>query len=191
MTNVNRKLKSIMTDIDGKNWADLCDSSQSSQSQVDINSPLKNNDVNDKNEDDLYNIVFKSTKKEYIKDATQDDLSLTSFMNNVHMVTPIKQEFDDSSSTHANLNIDEDTICTPFGKTEFIDTSNIKTEPLENNSKEEIFKNNVMHVKRRLNSECESTTSVTSEQVKKVTKTSLGHKNVHHSIISPPKYVYY
>lgn len=191
MTSVNKKLKSTMTNIKGTNWADLCNSSQSSQSQVDPDSPLKNNEVHDKNEDDLYNMVFQPIKKEYIKVVNQDDLSLTSFMNNVHMVTPIKQESDDTSSTRPNFNIDEDTICSPFMKTDVIEASDIKSEPLQINSNEEDLKNAKLHAKRRLTSECESTVSIIPQHVKKVTKTSIDHKNVHDPVIIPQKYVYF
>lgn len=180
-----------MTNIKGKKWADLCDSSQSSQSQVDADSPLKNNEVHDKDDDDLYNMVFQPIKKEYIKVVNQDDLSLTSFMNNVHMVTPVKQESDDASSIRPNLNIDEDTICSPFVKTEVIESPDIKPEPLQINSNEEKLKIAKLHAKRRLTSECESTDSKIPQQVKKVTRTSIDHKNIHDDVKIPPKYVYF
>ncbi|VVC40428.1 Histone RNA hairpin-binding protein, RNA-binding domain [Cinara cedri] len=187
MTSVNRKLKSTMTDIKNKSWADICDSSQSSQSQGDVDSPLKNDDVSVKDEDDLYDMVFKPIKKEDVKVNSQDDLSLTSFMNNVHMVTPIKQECDDSSLSNTNLNINEDTICSPFPITEFIKSPYMKPEQPDQISKEEILKKDLLHAKRRLTSECESVVSVMPEQVKKVTRTSIEHKNVHDSVINPPK----
>lgn len=182
MADIDRKLKSTVTDLSGKSWADLCDSSQSSQTDVD--SPLKldgeartkNGDGED--EDELYDLVFKPVKKESVN--AQDDLSLTSFMNNVHMVTPIKQEFDDKS-----LTFDEDTICSPFVKQEQIDTLDIK--PKETVCKEENLKQDLQHAKRRLTSESESvvTDHVSPERVNKVNKKSTDHKNIHDSVASP------
>lgn len=182
MADIDRKLKSTVTDLSGKSWADLCDSSQSSQSQTDVDSPLKlDGEVRTKNgvdEDELYDLVFKPVKKESVK--AQDDLSLTSFMNNVHMVTPIKQEFDDKS-----LTFDEDTICSPFVKQEQIDTPDIK--PKELVCKEENLKQDLQHAKRRLTSESESvvTDPVSPERVNKVNKKSTDHKNIHDSVASP------
>lgn len=185
MADVNRK--STITDIAGKNWADLCDSSQSSQSQLDYeyDSPLKN-DKNLKNddEDDLYDMVFQPVKKENPKVASQDDLSLTSFINNIHMVTPVKQEYDEPPTT---VIINEDTITSPFVKEESKDSQNIKSEtPLV---KDEI-KKDVQHAKRRLTSECGSvvTDPITPERNNKVNKKSEEHKNIHDTVESP-KYV--
>lgn len=179
MANVDRKLKSTVTDLSGKSWAELCDSSQSSQSQTDIDSPLKLGDEasakNRDEEDELYDLVFKPVKKEFVKASTQDDLSLTSFMNNVHMVTPVKQEYNDKT-----LTFDEDTICSPFVKQELIDTPDIKP-------KEENLKKDLQHAKRRLTSESESlaTNPVSTERANKVNKKSTEHKNIHDSVASP------
>uniref|UniRef100_A0A2S2NJ93 Histone RNA hairpin-binding protein n=1 Tax=Schizaphis graminum TaxID=13262 RepID=A0A2S2NJ93_SCHGA len=184
MADVKRKLKSTVTDLSGKSWAELCDSSQSSQSQTDNDSPLKNVDdpsvKNGDDEDDLYDMVFQPVKKEFVKASNQDDLSLTSFMNNVHMVTPVKQEFDEK--THM---FDEDTICSPFIKEESNKTSDNK--PKEVICKEENLKKDVQHAKRRLTSESESvvTDSVSPERVNKVNKKSTDHKNIHDSVESP------
>lgn len=179
-----------MVDIAGKNWADLCDSSQSSQSLTDTESPLKiDKDARVKDEDDeLYDMVFQPIKKEPAKIASQDDLSLTSFMNNVHMVTPVKQETDTSPAI-----IDEDTICSPFTKHEPKAISAADTRKLEHKeSVEENLKSDIQHVKRRLTSECNSMVSEnepsTPEQVKKVNKKSTEHRNIHDSVESP-KYV--
>lgn len=187
MTDVNQKLKSTITDIAGKSWADLCDSSQSSQSQLDYeyDSPLKS-DANLKNddEDELYDMVFQPVKKENPKVASQDDLSLTSFMNNVHMVTPVKQENDETPST---VIINEDTITSPFVKDESKDSLNKKPElPL---IKDET-KKDILHAKRKLTSECGSVVSdpVTPERNNKINKKSEEHKNIHDSVESP-KYV--
>lgn len=184
---MNRKLKSTITDIAGKSWADLCDSSQSSQSQLDYeyDSPLKN-DANLKkdDEDELYDMVFQPVKKENPKVASQDDLSLTSFMNNVHMVTPIKQENDKPSTT---VIINEDTITSPFVKDESKGSQDKKPDsPLVNDE----IKKDILHAKRRLTSECGSVVSdpITPERNNKVNKKSEEHKNIHDSVDSP-KYV--
>lgn len=188
MTDVNRKLKSTITDIAGKSWAELCDSSQSSQSQLDyeFDSPLKNDAKLTKDDDDeLYDMVFQPVKKENPKVASQDDLSLTSFMNNVHMVTPVKQENDKPPTT---VIINEDTITSPFVKDESKDSQDNKPDlPLVN----EEIKKNVQHAKRRLTSECGSVVSdpITPERNNKVNKKSEEHKNIHDSVESP-KYVY-
>lgn len=204
MAGLNKKLKSTLTDIAGKNWAELCESSQSSQSQTDKNSPPKNVCAKDDDDDDLYDIVFKSTendnvsakeeeddddlydvvfksiKKETIKAVPQDDLSLTSFMNNVHMVTPIKQE--DNVAPPTNVDIDEDTICSPFVKDEWK-----PLVPQTEHSKDKVPDKGIQHAKRRLTSECESTTSdsVTPERANKFHKKSTEHKNIHDDIESP------
>lgn len=185
MGDVDRKLKSTVTDISNKSWADLCNSSQSSQSQSDLDSPLKdgakecskNGDIE---EDELYDMVFKQVKKEVVKPSAQDDLSLTSFMNNVHMVTPVKQEYDDKT-----LTFDEDTICSPFVKEESNKISEKKPEEVL--CKEENIQKDIQHVKRRLTSECESVISdpVSPERVSKVNKKSADHKNIHDSVESP------
>lgn len=202
MTDVNRKIKSTMVDISGKSWADLCDSSQSSHSQPD--SPLKNdNDAKgvDDDDDDLYDAVFQPVKKEIVKVAPQDDISLTSFMNNVHMVTPIKQEFDETPSSAIDnddgdtLNLFcEDTLCSPPVKEESKYSLGEQPTPSSVNCKEEnaTFNKDLLHAKRRLNSECESATSnpVTPERANKVNKLSKEHKNIHDSVESP-KYVYF
>lgn len=193
MTDMNQD--STITDIAGKSWADLCDSSQSSQSQLDTDSPLKNNEVSKKDyeEDELYDLVFQPIKKEIVKDAPQDDLSLTSFMNNVHMVTPIKQE---NVLPSSNVIIDEDTICSPFIKEEKAENAldlksnftHVKSE-IEKHKKDT---KDILHVKRRLTSESESTVSElkTPERVNKVHKKSTDHKNIHDSQQSP-KYGYF
>ncbi|CAH1707892.1 histone RNA hairpin-binding protein [Aphis gossypii] len=184
MADVERKLKSTVTDLSGKSWAELCDSSQSSQSQTDIDSPLKLvDDPSTKNgdeEDDLYDMVFQPVKKEFVKTSTQDDLSLTSFMNNVHMVTPVKQEYDEKTPT-----FDEDTICSPFVKEESNKTPDNNSKEVV--CKEENLKNDLQHAKRRLTSESESvvTDSVSPERVNKVNKKSTEHKNIHDSVTSP------
>ncbi|XP_001944356.1 histone RNA hairpin-binding protein [Acyrthosiphon pisum] len=183
MAGVDRKLKSTVTDLSGKSWAELCDSSQSSQSQTDIDSPLKpGGEASSKNRDDddeLYDLVFKPVKKELVKASTQDDLSLTSFMNNVHMVTPVKQEYDDKT-----VAFDEDTICSPFVKQEFIDTPDIKPK-VEVICKEENLKKDLQHAKRRLTSESVVTDTVSPERVNKVNKKSTEHKNIHDTVESP------
>ncbi|XP_025199452.1 histone RNA hairpin-binding protein [Melanaphis sacchari] len=184
MADVERKLKSTVIDLSGKSWAELCDSSQSSQSQTDTDSPLKLVDEpskkNGDDDDDLYDMVFKPVKKEFVKAPTQDDLSLTSFMNNVHMVTPIKQENDEKT-----LTFDEDTICSPFVKKESKTTSG--NNPKESVCKEQNPKKDLQHAKRRLTSESESvvTDSVSPERVNKVNKKSTEHKNIHDSESSP------
>lgn len=204
MAGLNKKLKSTITDIAGKNWAELCESSQSSQSQTDKYSPSKNVCAKDDNDDDLYDIVFKSTendnvsakeeeddddlydavfksiKKETIKAVPQDDLSLTSFMNNVHMVTPIKQE--ENVAPAPNVDVDEDTICSPFVKNEWK-----PVVPQTECSKDKVPDKGIQHAKRRLTSECESTTSdsATPEQANKFHKKSTEHKNIHDDIESP------
>lgn len=193
MTDVNQK--STITDIAGKSWADLCDSSQSSQSQVDSDSPSKNNKVHVKEEDDLYDLVFQPIKQEPVNDVSQDDRSLTSFMNNVHMVTPIKQENDISS----NLIINEDTVCSPFIKEEpnsFVDEKPVELPQVKSEFKilksiTPNIKQDVLHAKRRLTSECDSTVTnpVTPERVNKVNKKSTDHRNIHDAVESP-KYVY-
>jgi len=183
-----------MVDIAGKSWADLCESSQSSQSQVDVNSPSKD-DLHKENVDDeqeLYDMVFKPVKKEAaVKVAAQDDLSLTSFMNNVHMVTPIKVEEDklsDSSITSSAVNdvlvIDEDTICSPFAK---VDSSQIQNEKTLQSVRGDDGKlKDLLHAKRRLTSESDTVNdSVTSERVKKVNKISTEHTNIHNSVVTP------
>lgn len=188
MTDIKRK-KSLMTDIAGKSWAEICDSSQSSQSQADTNSPLKNNQVNEKDEDDLYDLVFKSIKTENVKNATQEDLSLTSFMNNVHMVTPIKQESESSTT----IIVDEDTIYSPFVKNEpYEDTLDRKLELPQIDSKEECFQRDILHAKRRLTSECGSMVSepITPERNNKFNKKSTEHKNIH-DFVESPKYVFF
>lgn len=184
MAGVERKLESTVTDLSGKSWAELCDSSQSSQSQTDIDSPLKlDGEATSKNgdaEDDLYDLVFKPVKKEFVKASTQDDLSLTSFMNNVHMVTPVKQEHDDKT-----LTFDEDTICSPFVKEEWNKT--LDKKPKELVCKEENLKKDLQHAKRRLTSESESviTDPVSPERVNKVNKISSEHTNIHDCVASP------
>jgi hypothetical protein len=193
MTDVNRDVKSTITDIAGKNWADLCDSSQSSQ--LDSDSPLKNNEIcaKDNEEDELYDLVFQPVKKEIVKGAPHDDLSLTSFMNNVHMVTPIKQENDQHPS---NVIIDEDTISSPFiKKEETEDTPELKLKIKQvKNEIEKLQKDtkDILHAKRRLTSESESTVSdlKTPERVNKFNKKSTNHKNIHDTDQSP-KYVYF
>lgn len=179
MTDVNRKLKSTMTDIAGRSWADLCDSSQSSQSQVE--SPSKDYDPGKEDEDDLYDMVFKPVGKKETP-AAHDDLSLTSFMNNVHMVTPVKQEI--------GVVIDEDTICSPFVKEEPKDA---KPEPPAATvpPEAECVDNSILHAKRRLTSECESVTidPETPKRANKFNKKSAQHKNIHDSVHSP-KYAY-
>lgn len=195
MTSVkNNKQKSIISDITGKSWADLCESSQSSQSQVDVDSPSKDdqtcsNDHKDDN-DDLYDLVFKPVKKEA---AVQDDLSLTSFMSNVHMVTPIKVEDDNKQSygttASSTVVIDEDTICSPFVKVESSQTQDEKPpQPL---TVDDSKPKDIQHAKRRLTSECSTINeSVTPERAKKVNKISTEHTNIHDSILSP-KYAYF
>jgi len=182
MADVDRKLKSTVTDLSGKSWAELCDSSQSSQSQTDTDSPLKlGGEASSKNrddEDELYDLVFKPVKKEFVKASTQDDLSLTSFMNNVHMVTPVKQEYDDKA-----LTFDEDTICSPFVKQEYVDTPDVKPEEVV--CKKENLKKDLQHAKRRLTSESVITDPVSPERVNKVNKKSTEHKNIHDSVASP------
>lgn len=192
MTDLNQKLKSTMTDIAGKSWADLCDSSQSSQSQLDdeYDSPSKNDKVSEKNDDDdLYDLVFKPVKKEYAKVAAQDDLSLTSFMSNVHMVTPVKQENETNPTTAVIIN--EDTITSPFVKDESKDNLDKKPEPLVKNNEDQTIKKDILHAKRRLTSECGSVVSdpITPERYNKVNKKSNEHKSIHDSVESP-KYVY-
>lgn len=172
MTSVNRK--TALTDLAGKSWADLCESSQSSQSQLEA----KNEQTNAKQEDsDLYDLIFEPIKKESDKVAPQDDLSLTSFMNNVHMVTPIKQE--DVKSSLSTI-IDEETICSPFVKEE-IDVK--LTEKIDKKTEVSSQLNGIQHAKRRLTSECGSlaseTESVTTERVKKVNKQSIDQKDIH------------
>lgn len=188
MTDVNRK--SSITDIAGKSWADLCDSSQSSQSQVDSDSPQKSNKVRVKEEDDLYDLVFQPIKQEPVNTVSQDDRSLTSFMNSVHMVTPIKQGNDSSS----NLIIDEDTVCSPFIKEESNNTVDKKPELLQIKSENEIhksvipnFNKDILQAKRRLTSESESAVSnpVTPERVNKINKKSTEHRNIHDTVESP------
>jgi len=93
-------------------------------------------------------------------------------MNNVHMVTPVKQEYDDKTPT-----FDEDTICSPFVKQEFIDTPDIKP-------KEENLKKDLQHAKRRLTSESESVVT-NPVRVNKINKKSTEHTNIHDSVASP------
>jgi len=190
MAHVNRSKESTLADISGRSWAELCDSSQSSQSQEDINSPLKNDKVSVNDQDDLYDIVFQPVKKETIKIIPQDDLSLTSFMNNVHMVTPIKQE-NEKPDMSKNVIIDEDTICSPFVKDElkYISAKNSDAPQLYS---KDTFDKSIHHAKRRLTSECESAVAdpVTPERVNKVNKKSTEHKNIHDSVESP-KYEYF
>lgn len=193
MTDVNRDLKPIITNIAGKSWADLCESSQSSE--LDTGSPLKNKEVAAKNkeDDELYDLVFQPTNKETVKNVPQDDISLTSFMNNVHMVTPIKQE---DVQHPSNVIIDEDTICSPFIKEEpSEDTRDTKSKIVQVKSEIEKLKKEtqgILHAKRRLTSESESTASElkTPERVNKFHKKSTEHKNIHDSEQSP-KYAYY
>lgn len=196
MTDVNRKIKSSMADISGKSWADLCDSSQSSHSQPDVrDSPSSKNDNDAKEEeDDLYDAVFKPVKRETVKVAPQDDISLTSFMNNVHMVTPIKQEngetvVDDDDAL--NLYCD-DTLCSPPVKEE--SKYSLGEQPPNMNCKVEnaTLNTDLLHAKRRLTSECEPMTSnpVTPERANKVNKISEEHKNIHDSVESP-KYAHF
>lgn len=183
-----------MTDIFGKSWADLCDNSESSQS------PLKNDETEhkqDKDDDDLYDMVFQPVKKETtFKIAAQDDLSLTSFMNNVHMVTPIKVEDNkslNSDTSSKTVIIDEDTICSPFVKDEPLQKQNEKPlRPLVADLKGNDSRlKDIQHAKRRLTSECNTVNDpVTPEQVNKVNKKSTKHKNIHHSVESP-KYAYF
>jgi len=99
------------------------------------------------------------------------------------MVTPIKQEYDNTSVT-----FDEDTICSPFVKQEQVDTPDVK--PKELVCKEENLKD-LQHAKRRLTSETESvvTDPGSPERVNKVNKKSTDHKNIHDSVESP-KYAY-
>jgi len=101
------------------------------------------------------------------------------------MVTPVKQEVDDKS-----LTFDEDTICSPFVKQEWIDSPDIK--PKELVCKEENPKKDLQHAKRRLTSQSESvvTDPVSPERVNKVTKKSTEHKNIHDSVATP-KYAIY
>lgn len=179
-----------MTDIAGKSWAELCDSSQSSQSQLDyeFDSPLKKNNkssTNNEEEDELYDLVFKSVKKEPVKVAPQDDLSLTSFMNDVHMVTPVKKENDNPIT---NTIINEDTICSPFIKVEpKEDTTDENPEETKIDSKEDL--RNILHAKRRLTSECGPVSNpVIPVQVNKVNKKFREHRNIHDTVGSP-KYV--
>lgn len=189
MTNVNHKLKSTMTNIVGKNWADLCESSQSSESQLDyeFDSPVKKNNkscTKDDDEDELYDLVFKSVKKEPVKVAPQDDRSLTSFMNDVHMVTPVKQE---NNKPVTNI-INEDTICSPFVKVESKDIPDKNPKQTKVDSKED-FKD-ILHAKRRLTSESGPVLDpLTPERVNKVNKKSAEHRNIHDTVESP-KYVY-
>ncbi|XP_050420535.1 histone RNA hairpin-binding protein [Adelges cooleyi] len=176
MTSINRK--STLTDLAGKSWAELCESSQSSQSQLEPTlSPEEKQD-----DSDLYDLVFQPIKKETEKVAPQDDLSLTSFMNNVHMVTPIKQE----DITPPSTIIDEDTICSPFVKEENININDYKNSTIK--SEVENLKTNLHHAKRRLTSECGSLTSengsITPERVKKV-KHSVDQKDIHDNVESP------
>lgn len=185
MTDVNRKPKSTAPDITGKNWADLCDSSLSSQS--DTESPLKREAASAKDDDELYDLVFKPIKKENVKTVSQDDLSLTSFMNNVHMVTPIKQEVvDDDQLSRPNI-VDEDTICSPFIKEEPIDVLDVKQEPVEESPVQQVWNNGLSHAKRRLTSECGPTVSdpVTPERASKFNKKSSEHRNIHSDVESP------
>lgn len=188
MADIKRKLKSTMTDITGKSWAEICESSQSSQSQADTDSPLKDNEVNEKNEDDLYDLVFKSVKTENLKNVPQEDLSLTSFMNNVHMVTPIKQE-NESTTT---IVVDEDTIYSPFVKDIAREESlDEKLEPPQSNFKNECFQRDILHAKRRLTAEGGSIVSepITPERNNKINKKSAEHKDIH-DFIESPKYAF-
>lgn len=189
MTDVKRKLKSTMTDIAGKSWSELCESSQSSQSQDDIVSPLKNDKVKSNHDDDeLYDLVFKPVKNEIVKNTSQDDISLTSFMNNVHMVTPIKHE-SDNDKLSTTVIIDEDTICSPFIKDE---SHLLDRKPPQLNSKEECIQRDVLHAKRRLTSECGSMASdpIKPEQTNKVHKKSTEHKSIHDNVENP-KYEFF
>lgn len=188
MTSMKPELKSTMVDITGKSWAELCDSSQS---LPDADSPSKKVESGASakyDENELYDLVFQPVKKELVnKVAAQDDLSLTSFMSNVHMVTPVKQEIDTPSSAI----IDEDTICSPFVKCEpkdfTIGSSDTDVKSTVNNKIE------IQHAKRRLTSECGSMVSesdpTTPERINKVNKKSTYHRNIHDSVESP-KYVY-
>lgn len=180
MTEVNGKPKPAVPDLNGKSWADLCDSSQS---QDDLDSPLKGNNAgvkdDDDDDDDLYDLVFKPVKKETVRAASQDDLSLTSFMNNVHMVTPVKQE--DGRLPPTDI-IDEDTVCSPFVKDESRAVPDEKPR-----SPEESLNKDVLQAKRRLTSECEPAVSdpVTPERAAKFNKKSTDHTNIHDSAESP------
>jgi len=141
-------------------------------------------------------MVFQPVKKETaFKIAAQDDLSLTSFMNNVHMVTPIKvEEYKQSSSDTSSkaVIIDEDTICSPFVKDESLQTQDEKPlQPLIDLKGNDGRLKDIQHAKRRLTSECNTVNDpVTPEQVNKVNKKSTEHRNIHHSVESP-KYAYF
>jgi len=134
--------------------------------------------------------VFKPIKKETaVKVTAQDDLSLTSFMNNVHMVTPVKIEDNKLGAASTNI-INEDTICSPFVNNESLQTQDKKSLVDPNGSDNKV--NDISHAKRRLTSECSSNVNeaVKSERVNKVNKKSTKHRNIH-DLVESPKYVYF
>lgn len=199
-----------MAKFAGRSWADLCESSQSSQSLGDSSNVCGDNGVareqvdacRSADEDNLYDVVFQSVGKEKAskaaaaaaKPVTHNELSLTSFMNNVHMVTPVKQE---NVVPPPPSVIDEDTICSPFVKKEPKDEADVKPEPpgtvpihLTPKAERVDDKSELQHAKRRLTSESSSTASdaLTPERANKFHKKSSEHTNIHDSVRSA-KYV--